>query len=72
MVPWQENTMDVYVDQKWKWKFIGSTINMTEDEIKLDARLLDSGQASCYRSSHTLLYIVLDVAQVSILVYFYQ
>jgi hypothetical protein len=45
---------------------------MTEDEIKLDARLLDSGQASCYRSSHTLLYIVLDVAQVSILVYFYE
>ena len=64
--------MCMYVDQKWKWKFIGSTINMTKDEIKLDARLLDSGQASCYRSSHTLLYIVLDVAQVSILVYFYQ
>jgi hypothetical protein len=27
----------VYVEWKWKckWKFVGSTINMTEDEIKL-------------------------------------
>ena len=42
--------MDVYVDQKW-WKFVGSTINMAEDEIKLPLH------DSC--SSHTL-YIVLE------------
>jgi hypothetical protein len=30
--------MDVHVDQKW-WKFVGSTINMAEDEIKLPLSL---------------------------------
>jgi hypothetical protein len=60
MVLWEENTMDVYVDQTWK--FVGSTMNMTEDEIKLRG---SSTQALCHRSSHTLLNIVLDVAQVS-------
>jgi hypothetical protein len=63
--------MDVYVDQTWK--FVGSTINMTEDEIKLRG---SSTQALCHRSSHTLtlLNIVLDVAQVSnsLLAYFNQ
>jgi hypothetical protein len=43
MVLWPENTMDVYVDQKWK--FVGSTINMMEDEIKLLASGLG---ALCY------------------------
>jgi hypothetical protein len=65
--------MEVYVDQKWK--FVGSTINMMEDEIKL---LAASGLGLCaiYRSSHTLLlyllYRVLDVAQVSTFEYFTQ
>jgi hypothetical protein len=61
------NTMGAYVDQKWK--FVGSTINMTEDEIKLH----DPGFVlSLQPHATTLLYIVRGVARVSIHEYFYQ
>jgi hypothetical protein len=65
------NTMGVYVDQKWK--FVGSTINMTEDEIKLHAsRPGVCAIAPATRYYTTILYIVRGVARVSILEYFYQ